>query len=188
MSTQFTILYGSYLVNRNGIRIVKFIEKKLVDLGYPVNVVDAKELNIPMIEKRYVDYEPGQAPQVLQHLKQIYDHQTSAYIVVNGEYNGTIQPGLKNLLDFFYQEYCHRPCGIISYSVGPMGGIRASGHMRALLSTLGMAVIPKLLSFPEVTKQFDQEGTLLNKSFESQTDDFLQELSCYADALRTLYS
>jgi len=184
MSLKFTLLYGSYLVNRTGIRIVKHLESVLKAQGHQVNIVDAQVLQIPLLEKRFCDFEAGTAPKTLTELKNIYENETDAFILIAGEYNGTIQPGLKNLLDYFYTEYFHRPCGITTYSVGSMGGARASGDLRTLMGIFGMPAIPTILGFPEITKQLDETGQLINPERAPAIQGFIKELSWYAKALK----
>ena len=183
MPLNFTILYGSYLSTRTGIRIVKYIESTLDKQGHHVNVIDAMTMKIPLIEKRYCDYEPQQAPPMLTNLKNIYENKTDAFIIVAGEYNGTLQPGLKNLLDYFYKEYFHRPSGIITYSVGKLGGVRASADLRTLTGIFGMPAIPTILSFPEITQVLDESGQLINQDYQKPIKSFIDELSWYGKAL-----
>lgn len=184
MKLNITILFGSYREPSLGRRILAFVEEQAKALGHNVTVVDAQKLGLPVIEKRYVDYAPGTAPKDLEDLKVLYEKNTDAFIVVAGEYNGTIQPGLKNLIDHFYIEYFHKPSGVVMYSVSYMGGARAAGDVRELCGVVGMPAIPSLLSFPEAHDMFDGTGHPVKPGVVEKTRAFIEELAFYGRALK----
>ncbi|MBL0942612.1 MAG: NAD(P)H-dependent oxidoreductase, partial [Alphaproteobacteria bacterium] len=131
-----------------------------------------------------MDYPEGETPENLERLAEIYRN-TDAFIIVTGEYNASLQPGLSNLLDYFYHEYFHRPAGIVSYSVGKLGGTRASVQLRATASALGMISIPTPLLISDITNAFDNKGDPTDTSLPKRTQAFLNELAWYARALKT---
>jgi NAD(P)H-dependent FMN reductase len=185
MNLNITILYGSYRSPRLGIHVVKHLEAALKKAGHTPFVVDAKALDIPMLDKRFVDYAPGTAPQVLVDLKDRFENRTDAFIIVSGEYNGTLQPGLKNLLDHFYVEFFHRPCGLVTYSVGGLGGARVSADLRTIAGIFGMPAIPQILSFAKVHEVMDDAGNLVEGGpSQDVTDAFVNQLAWYGRALK----
>ena len=86
---------------------------------------------------------------------------------VTGEYNHSVPPALKNLADHFLQEYFWRPAGIVSYSSGHFGGVRAA---------------PSMLPVPHVGEAFDEGGAPADA--EAWAGRFPDELCWYARALR----
>ena len=183
MSLNFVVLYGSYREHREGIRVAKYLLNILKSMGHKVTFVDAKEKNLPLLDLRYLDYEKGGAPKVLEDIAETF-RQADAFIVISGEYNHGIQPGLKNLLDHFYHEYFHRPCGIVSYSISAFGGIRAQINLKTIVSALGMVAIPKSLIVGNVTESVDQKGSSSSGDLEHRSHSFLQELEWYAEAIK----
>lgn len=179
-----TILYGSYREGRMGIRAVHLVEKILKAQGHTVNFVDAKALNLPIISNRYVDYAPGGAPKDLEDLHTLFEKNTDAFVVVSGEYNGTLQPGLKNLLDHFYMEYFHKPSGMVTYSVGGLGGSRVSMDLRNILGIFGMPAIPGVLSISAIHEKLDENGNDATGALEKNAEKFIKELVWYAEALK----
>jgi NAD(P)H-dependent FMN reductase len=105
-------------------------------------------------------------------------------VIVSGEYNSTIQPGLKNLMDHFYKEYFHRPSALVTYSAGALGGARASGELRKVLSTFGMPSIPTILSFPMIQNVLDENGQDAEGKATKRAVVFIKELEWYARALK----
>ena len=53
----FTILYGSTRKKRLGIRFVDYINKQINNRGHNSNIVDPLEAKLPMLDKRYADYD-----------------------------------------------------------------------------------------------------------------------------------
>jgi NAD(P)H-dependent FMN reductase len=100
------------------------------------------------------------------------------FVFVTGEYNGGLQPGLKNLTDHFLPEYAWRPAAIASYSAGPFAGIKSATAWRGTLAVLGMVVTPTGLSLARIGGAFDadgkpagEDGGRLEKAFPRFADD-----------------
>src|SRR5207248_985066 len=102
MSLNLAVLYGSIREARAGIRVVRFLVPALRRRGHTVSIVDAAEQRLPLLDRMYKEYPRGQAPEVLEGLAELY-RQTDAFVIVSGEYNHGIPPGLKNLLDHFLE-------------------------------------------------------------------------------------
>ena len=180
---KITVFYGSMRVNRLGIRVAKYMIAKLKNRGHEVTLVDAMAENLPLLDKRYIDYEKGEAPEQLERLRELYQ-QTDGFLVVTGEYNNTIQPGLKNMLDYFFKEYFHRPSAIACYSIGGFGGVRAAHDLRVMLGIMGMPAIPSVFVVPQIDKIFDEQAKLSDEAYDSRADRFLNEFEWYAGALK----
>ena len=183
MPLHFAILYGSVRDARAGIRVVRFLDAALRRRGHETSIVDAMEQRLPLLDRMYKEYPPGSAPAVLKNLAQLY-RRVDAFAIVGGEYNHGIQPGLKNLLDHFLEEYFFRPSAIVCYSAGPFGGVRAAMQLRMTLAELGMPSIPSLLPVPRVQEAFTPEGAPTDPRFEQRSERFFREFEWYAEALR----
>jgi len=183
MSLQIAILYGSVREARAGIRVVRFLEAALRRRGHTVQVVDAVEQRLPLLDRMYKEYPHGSAPPVLEALAELY-RKVDAFAIVSGEYNHSIPPGLKNLLDHFLEEYFFRPSAIICYSAGQFGGVRAAMQLRMTLAELGMSSIPSILPVPRVQEAFSAAGEPTDTIFEKRCERFFAEFEWYARALR----
>jgi NAD(P)H-dependent FMN reductase len=92
MSNQILVFYGSYRSDRMGIRLAEFLVERLRHRGDSVELIDAKAVDLPMLDRMYKEYPPGKAPEDLERLAgKIRD----ADDFVTGEYNWGVQPGLK---------------------------------------------------------------------------------------------
>ena len=183
MPLQFAILYGSVREARQGIKVARFVEDQLRRRGHAVTLVDAKECDLPLLDRMYKEYPKGEAPEVMERLAALY-REVDGFVVVSGEYNHGIPPALKNLLDHFLEEYFWRPSAIVCYSAGAFGGVRAAMQLRMTLAELGMASIPSLFPVPRGQDAFGEDGGARNPAHERRVQRFLDELEWHARALK----
>jgi NAD(P)H-dependent FMN reductase len=177
------VLYGSARSARQGIKAARFIVNALEARGHAVTLVDSEEFQLPMLDRMYKEYDPGEAPAAMQAVAEILAA-ADGYIVVSGEYNHGIPPALKNLLDHFQAEYHYKPTGIVTYSAGPFGGVRNLVNLRGILAELGTPSIPSAFPVSHVQKSFDEKGNALELAYEKRVVGFLDEFEWYAHALR----
>ena len=125
MSNRILVFYGSYRSDRMGIRLADFVVERLRRRRDDVELIDAKAINLPMLDRMYKEYPKGEAPAALEQLAQKI-RGADGFVFVTGEYNWGVQPGLKNLTDHFLEEWFWRPAAIVSYSAGRLSGARAA--------------------------------------------------------------
>jgi NAD(P)H-dependent FMN reductase len=183
MSLDLLIIYGSVRRDRQGIRAARFMLETCRARGHQATLVDPMEERLPLLDRMYKEYAPGEAPQGLERLAGRIKA-ADAFIIVSGEYNHSIPPALSNLLDHFLEEYFWRPSAIVCYSAGAFGGVRAAMQLRAMLCELGTPSIPSLLPVPRVQDAFDEDGGALDDSYHKRAARFLDELEWYANALK----
>lgn len=183
MPLTIPILYGSVRAARQGIKAARFIDGQLARRGHATTLVDPLEVRLPLLDRMYKEYPKGEAPPTLERLARLY-RAADVFVIVSGEYNNGIPPALKNLLDYFLEEYFFRPSAIVCYSAGAFGGVRAAMQLRMTLAELGMSSIPSIFPVPHVQDAFDDEGRARQPIFERNVGRFLDELEWYAEALR----
>jgi NAD(P)H-dependent FMN reductase len=177
------VLLGSVRPERHAIRAGRLMLDALQSGGHEAVLVDPLELRLPLLERTYSEYKPGEAPAGLDGLAALY-RRSDGFIIVSGEYNHGIPAALKNLLDYFLEEYFWRPSGIVCYSSGQFGGVRAAMQLRMTLAELGMPSIPALLPIPRIASALDTAGRPLQDWVGPALQDFLAEFSWYARALK----
>lgn len=183
MSHTIAILYGSVRPARKGILAANYIKKQVEARGHKVHFIDPMEHKLPLLEKMYKEYSDGQAPDYLEKIASMLK-EADGFIIVTGEYNHSIPPALKNLLDHFQKEYFFKPSAIASYSAGRFGGVRAAVHVRAILGELGMPSISSMQSYPKVQSAFDDNNEPTEEYTEKSTNKFLDEFDWYVEALK----
>ena len=183
MGLHFAVVYGSVRGARQGIKYARFLNTQLTARGHDVSFVDPLEYRLPLLDKMFKEYPEGEAPDPLPKLAAII-RAADGFLIVSGEYNHSIPPALKNLLDYFLEEWFWRPSAIACYSAGAFGGVRAAMQLRATLAELGMPSIPSIQPMPKVQDQFEDDGTPRDPSHAARLRRFLDEFEWYADALK----
>ena len=177
MAHRILVFYGSYRSDRLGIRLAQFVVEGLRGRGDEVELIDAKAVGLPMLDRMYKEYPKGSAPAALEKLAgQIRD--ADGFVFITGEYNWGMQPGLKNLTDHFLEEWFWRPAAIASYSAGRLAGAHAATAWHGTLCEMGMVVIsstiavwPSAQALSEDAKPVGEAGKALARSFPRFADD-----------------
>src|SRR6202048_1896648 len=157
MSNRILVFYGSYRSDRMGIRLAQFVVEGLRGRGDDVQLIDAKAVSLPMLDRMYKEYPKGRAPAGLEKLAgQIRD--ADGFVFIAGEYNRGIQPGLKNLTDHFLEESFWRPAAIASYSAGRFSGARAATAWHGTLSEMGMVVVSSTIAVGPIAQTLSVDG------------------------------
>lgn len=183
MPLDIVVFYGSARSSRQGIKAARFITRQCEARGHRTTLIEPLSHPLPLLDRMYKEYPKGEAPPLLQSIADAVAA-ADGYLVVSGEYNHTVPPGLSNLMDHFLEQYFLKPSGIVSYSAGPFGGVRAAMTLRAMLGELGTPSIPSTLPISQVHKAFDDEGNALDAAYEKRADKFLTEFEWYARALK----
>ncbi len=178
------VLFGSVRTERKGDRIVKFIEQSLQKRNHQVSVVDPLIYNLPLLDKMFKEYPDGKAPANMQQISDLLNA-ADGFIMITAEYNHSIPPALKNLLDHFQKEYYFKPTAIVSYSAGMYGGVRAAIQLRAITAELGTPSIPGILGIPFISKSFTEQGIPEDDAYYRRTERFLDEYEWYLRAFKT---
>ncbi len=177
MSDRILVFYGSYRSDRMGIRLADYVVAGLNARGADAELIDAKAVDLPMLDRMYKEYPKGTAPAAMEALAQKIIG-ADAFVFITGEYNWGPQPGLKNLTDHFLEEWFWRPAAIASYSAGRFSGVRSGTAWHSILSEMGMVVVSSTLAVGPISQTLDEKaqpigapGQSLDKSFGRFADD-----------------
>ena len=157
MADRILVFYGSYRTDRMGVRLAEFIVAGLAARGEDAELIDAKAVGLPMLDRMYKEYPPGAAPSAMEALAGKI-RAADAFIFVTGEYNWGVQPGLKNLTDHFLEEWFWRPAAIASYSAGRLSGVRAATAWLGTLSEMGMVVVSSSIAVGPISQTLSEDG------------------------------
>ncbi len=142
---------------------------------------------MPLLKKPFHFYQDkSQAPQVLQDTNKIIV-EADALVLVTAEYNHSMPPALTNLMDHFpIASYKYTPSGIVCYSMGSFGGVRASVQARTFLGELGSPNIPSVFAIPRINKALTEDGqpTPEDTHMDSGANKLCEELEWYAEAFK----
>lgn len=182
MGLLIPVILGSVRTERQGIKAARFIIRHLERRGHEPVLIDPMERRLPLLDRMYKEYAAGTAPPVLEELAALY-RRADGFMIVTAEYNQSVPPALKNLLDHFLEEYFWRPSSILSYSAGRFGGVRAAVTLRTVLCELGMPSLPTILAIPSIGKALSEDGSANEAWIDKTADRFLDEFEWYAQAL-----
>lgn len=179
MPHKILVLYGSYRRDRMGIRLARWLTAQLNEHGCDSELIDAKAVGLPMLDRMYKEYPKGEAPAAMETLaRKIVG--ADGFLFVTGEYNWGMQPGLKNLTDHFLEEWFWRPAAIASYSAGRLAGARSNSMWHPTLTEMGMVVTSSTLTVGQIGQALDAEdqpqgegGAALARAFPRFADDLL---------------
>jgi len=186
MTDRILVFYGSYRSNRQGIRLAEYLVRAFHGRGEDAELIDAKVVGLPILDRMYKEYARGDAPVALEVLAGKI-RAADAFVFVTGEYNWGIQPGLKNLTDHFLEEWFWRPAAIASYSAGRFSGARAALAWHGTLSEMGMVVISSSLAVGGIGNSFDTEGNPSGEggaSLARAFPRFADDLAWWSEAAR----
>jgi NAD(P)H-dependent FMN reductase len=175
------LIVGSVRRDRQGIKVARWIAKKLKERSHEVFFIDPLELDLPLLDRMYKEMEnPSEKMVTLRN----NINTAEGYIAVTPEYNHSTSSALKNTLDYFLEEYYFKPSAIVSYSPGMFGGINAAQQLRLIFAELGAPSISSSFSIPRVHKVFGENGELLQDEYNKRINKFLEEFEWYVEALR----
>ncbi|QDX25681.1 NAD(P)H-dependent oxidoreductase [Sphingomonas suaedae] len=179
MSDTILVFYGSYRRDRMGIRLARWVTARLNERGCDTELIDAKAVGLPMLDRMYKEYPKGEAPEAMETLARKIVA-ADGFLFVTGEYNWGMQPGLKNLTDHFLEEWFWRPAAIASYSAGRLAGARSNSMWHPTLTEMGMVVTSSTLTVGQIGKTLDADdqpqgegGAALERAFPRFADDLL---------------
>jgi NAD(P)H-dependent FMN reductase len=162
---------------------VAVIAASLARLGHETSTVDLKQLQLAIYDgDEETQHGQPAGAQRLQAL--IHDH--DALIIGCPEYNGYMTPLLLNAIDWAPRSttaspdltaFRDRPVLIVCASPGGMGGTRAAGQLRNMLSGIGCLVLPDTFSVPGAMQAFNEDGSLKDQQLQQRADSIALEFS-----------
>ena len=182
MPLTIPVLLGSVRAERQGMRAARFMMAQLARRGHEPVLVDPLEKPLPMLDRMSKEFPRGAAPPVMEELAALY-RRADGFVIVTAEYNQSVPPALKNLLDHFLEEYFWRPSAIVSYSAGRFGGVRAAVTLRTVLAEMGMSSVPSVLSIPTIHSALSEDGVAGETWIDQAAARLLDEFEWYAEAL-----
>ncbi|MGH6632718.1 NADPH-dependent FMN reductase [Sphingopyxis sp.] len=135
--------------------------------GASVTRIDLAAFDLPLYSAAL---EAGAFPPGALKLKALFTAQ-DGLLFVSPEYNGSLTPLLKNAIDWASRPtgdeslvalsaYRGKAAAIMSASISPFGGLRGLMHLRQILSTIQMLVIPEQVLVPNAHAAFAEDGSL----------------------------
>jgi len=154
-----------------------------------VTVLDLSKFELPLYNG---DLETSEGmPAAALELKRIFSEH-AGMLIACPEYNGSITPLLKNTLDWVsrpspdlpdLEPYKGKTAALLSASPGGFGGMRGLVHVRAILSGIGVLVLPDQLAVPRAHEAFSEDGSLADERLAKRLNGVVDRLTATVDRL-----
>jgi len=146
------LIIGSTRVVRAGPEVVSFVHKILLSSpttpAPELSILDVATFNLPVFNERIL---PAQVPAYGQ-FEQEHSRKWSAaiaafdgYIFVSPEYNFGLPGGVKNAIDYLYNDWIGKPILIVTYGI--KGGSNSNDQLKTTFDGMKLRVVetrPKL--------------------------------------------
>ena len=151
--------------------------------GAEVTVIHLRDLPLPVYDGD-LETESG-LPENARTIKELMKaHQ--GFLIASPENNSTMSAALKNMID-----WASRPDGdetqlecfkdktavILAASPGALGGLRGLNHLRAVLTSIGVLVLPDQKALPKVHEALDGNGALTDAAQQSAVEELGAKLA-----------
>jgi azobenzene reductase len=177
---KIAILLGSVRTGRQTHKIAFYVQKKLIERGHEVLMLDLGTEPVPLMDERY-----GRAGQQASEVNALAEKlkQADAIILVSPEYHGSFTGVLKNALDYYWTEFMRKPMGVIATGSGRMGGINASTQLQHVILSMGAYPLPYKLLVPQIQLAFDEQMQPAQEELVKNTERFLDEFLWFTNAI-----
>jgi NAD(P)H-dependent FMN reductase len=147
-------------------KLVKIAAEGAKAAGAEVTYIDLRDLPMPIYDE---DLEAKEGiPENARKFKELLKaHQ--GLLIAAPEYNSSITAVLKNAIDWASRPESGEPmlaaftgkvAAIMSASPGGLGGLRGLIHVRSILSSINVLVLPEQKAISSAFQAFDEEGKL----------------------------
>jgi azobenzene reductase len=168
------VILGSVRQGRMSERVAKFVMARLALVhDVAAELVDLRELNLPIMEERLGRIEPTPPPVAELGAKIVA---TDAIIIVTPEYNRGYPGVLKNALDYYFKEYRRKVIGLVTVSDGGRGGVNCWAALVPIFVRMGAIVSPPNVEVERVDKAFAEDGTPVEPFYVKRVDFMISEL------------
>ncbi len=173
------------------------VNKKLVQIaaegarkaGAEVTYIDLRDLPMPLYDG---DLEAKEGiPETARKFKELLiAHQ--GFLIASPEYNSSITPVLKNAIDWASRSQPGEPmlvafkdkvAVLMSASPGALGGLRGLTHVRSILSSIGVLVLPDQKSVSKAFEAFDADDKLKDPNQQADIEQLGGKLVTVVAAL-----
>jgi NAD(P)H-dependent FMN reductase len=161
-------------------RIALHLKQELEEVSdHMIGLIDVRDWKLPPVQSVFTscDNTPDEFKPLARRM-----FAANAFILVSPEYNGSYSPVMKNLVDHFPKQY-HKAFAVATGSPGALGGIRAAQQMQSLVDALFGIASPYMLIVSYADKKFDDQGNLIDKTFENSVHNFVTEFLWLAENL-----
>ena len=145
------------------------------EAGAEVTVISLRDFPLPVFDE---DLETADGmPETARRLKSIF-REHDGLIIASPEYNSSLTAALKNAIDWVSRAesddepalsaLAGKTAVVCAASPGGLGGIRGLVHLRAILSNIGITVLPDQIAVSKAYEAFAADGSLADEKQQAR--------------------
>ena len=165
-SPKILALAGSARTESFNHKLVQIAAEGAREAGAQVTVLNMRDYPLPIFDQD-LEAEEG-TPENVTKLKRLFvEH--DGLLIASPEYNSSITPLLKNVIDWISRPAEGEPplaafrgkvAALMAASPGALGGLRGLVHVRSILGSIGVIVLPDQIAVPKAFEAFAEDGSL----------------------------
>ncbi|MEV6032113.1 NAD(P)H-dependent oxidoreductase [Nonomuraea sp. NPDC052116] len=178
------IIMGSTRPGRNAEAVAQWVHELATKRGdAEYELVDLKDYALGNLDE---PQHPAAGNYAHEHTKRWAAKIASfdAFVFVTPEYNHSIPGSLKNAVDFLYAEWTNKAAGFVGCGVG--GAVQAVGHLRDVLSNVGVATVQQQVALSIFTDFENMTAFKPAAVHEDKLGVMLDQVLAWGGALRPL--
>ncbi|BAZ48580.1 NADPH-dependent FMN reductase [Nostoc sp. NIES-4103] len=157
---------GSTRIDSYNKKLVKIAAAGAIAAEVEVTYLDLRDLPLPLFDED-LEAQEGLPANAVAFKDLLISHQ--GLLIASPEYNGSLTGVLKNAIDWASRPSANEPplaafadkvAAIMSASPGGLGGLRGLSHLRNILESLGVLVLPHQVAVPKAYEAFNADGSL----------------------------
>ncbi|MES2418510.1 MAG: NAD(P)H-dependent oxidoreductase [Bacteroidota bacterium] len=163
-----TIISGTNRPHSNTLKVAEYYRKELAKKGLETNLLNLESLPATLIDS---DLYGKRSPQ-FEKIQTLIT-QTSKFLFIIPEYNGSFPGVLKTFIDacFFPESFYDKKACLVGVSSGKYGNIRGIDHFNGVCAYLHLNVMPMRIHIANIKTELDETHYL----FKSDTVKFVNE-------------
>ena len=159
---------GSTRIDSYNKKLVKIAAAGAQAAEVEVTYLDLRDLPLPLFDED-LEAQEGLPANALTFKDLLISHQ--GLLIASPEYNGSLTGVLKNAIDWASRPsaneaplalaaFADKVAAIMSASPGGLGGLRGLSHLRTILESVGVLVLPHQVAVPKAYEAFNADGSL----------------------------
>ena len=171
-----SIISGTNRPNSNTLKVAEYYLRTLQSKGQEARIFDLQDLPAGIIQ---TDLYGKRSEAFLPIQKMITE--TSKFLFIIPEYNGSFPGVLKTLVDAcdFPDSFYNKKAALTGISSGKYGNIRGIDHFSGICSYLHLNVLPLRLHIPAIKTEFDENGDFFKADTLKFTTDQIEKFIAF---------
>lgn len=181
------IISSTVRPGRKGPTVANWVLEQLQAQGqFEGEILDLGEIALPLMNE-------AAHPRMRQYE---HDHtkwwsakieEADAFIFVTAEYDYSYPASLKNALEYLVHEWAYKPAGLVSYSIGAFGGVRAVHTLKNDLLSLKTIGLGEMVPIPFVNQFINDDGVFIaNEQVLGNMNIMLKQLVRWTKGLKAI--